>query len=597
MGDIYAATDGTAGGNGSQSAPYDLDSALAAAASGDRVILLPGDYGQSADVTTAGVTVEGHFTGVARLVGSVALTGTWELHSGSIWKLTTSAPIALILRTHSDLWLKGEKMDALGEVTADRYWYHTGGVLYLYSSEGDPSVAYWRVDKVSIEGTASSFYAPAKGGLYVQGNDITLVNLGVRGFAVNGHMMDTGDGHTITGCDFSYNAEDGGGGFGMPDCTLTDSRCDWNGTRRPRLGELGATDGDGFSTHDDASIASTNHLIRDCTFEGNCKDAVQNIGGATGVVERCSITNCGFGLVLSTTGAQNFRNIVLRAGQFGLNAFGLIAGNGNIDNCTFIGRDLAASTALVSVFGVGQLVIRNSIITRWPTAAGMSTSSFSHSYNCFDVTTLGLTLGTGEVQADPLLVGDRYQLGAGSPCIGTGTDLSATFEDDRYRRGRPSADWSMGAVEVVDITPRGRALEALCVALERIGDTSGPWQTPSRVRRVVRYGRNAEGVEAPFIELTGVSETYTRASVTGMYARVLRVEFIYVGADWQGYDYLGHVSHDVELAVAQSRTLGGVVDDATLVSNLSRVDGLDNAVSFAIDLRYRTQDNAPLTRI
>lgn len=603
MSDIYAATDGTAGGLGTESMPYDLDTALAAIVTGDRLIAMPGIYAQTATISTAGVTVEGHYTGRASIYGGTQITGTWSLHSGNVWKITTTTPLtasrgALILRTHSNLMLKGEYMDSLVEVIDDRQWFYTGGVMYLYSSDGDPSIAFWRIDKATLTGTPSVVYAPATAGLYIAAtaNSLTLRNFGVLGFLGNGLGADDANDLDVDGCDLSFNAEDGGGGFGMVDSIFRRSTANWNGTRRVRLGEIGDGDGDGWSLHDGTRDSSTNFSVRDCTFEGNCKDATQNIGGATGTVERNSIVNCGFGLVASTTGAQTFRNNVVRCGDLGITGFAVVSGTHTLHNNTFIGRDLAASTAIVSVFGAGSLTMRNNIVTRWPTGAAMLTTTFVHTYNCWDVTTLGFTLSTGEIQSEPDLIGSRFGLADTSPCLGTGTDLSATFTNDRYGRGRDTA-WSMGAVEMVGITPRGRAIEALCTALEDIGDESQPWQTIDAVTRVIRAGQSTEGATAPYIALTSVSETYTRVSNSGIYDRVMKVGFVYVASDWNAFDWLGAIAHDVELAVGEDRTLGGTCHDATFQDNTSRVDGTDASVAFAIELHYRTLDNSPLTRV
>ena len=603
MSDIYAATDGTAGGNGSQSMPYDLDTGLTAQTATDRLIVMPGVYAQDA-VVGSGKLIEGHFTGRPIIYGGAQITGTWELYSGNVWRITTANPVAsslgkLILRTHSGLFLAGEYMDSLAEVTEDREWYHDGTYLYLHSSDGDPSVAYWRVDKASLTGTASSSYPAATGGLYIGPgrDDVTLRNLAVYGFRGNGHLVDDCEDHIVEDCRFAFNSEDGGGGFSAPDNIVRRCAFDWNGTRRVRLGELGLTDGDGYSLHNvGGGAVSTNYSIRDCTGEGNCKDFTQNVNDSTGTVERCTITNCGFGLILNTTATQTFRNITLRAGDLGVGAFGIVVGTANVHNCTFIGRDQAASTAVISIFGVGSVAMRNSIITGWPTAFALSTTTFTHSHNCFDATTLGVTLGTGEIQTDPLIVAPRYGLAPTSPCLGTGTSLAATFVDDRYGRRR-STTWSMGAVELVDITPRGRVLEALCDALEDIGDESQPWQTMQPLTKVVRYGRSAEGATAPFIAITSVAETYERVSTSGVYQRTMKVDLVYVWSDWESFDWLGAVAADVELAVGEDRTLGGVCDDATFTGNVSRVDSTDASVAFTIELRYRTQDTAPLSRV
>lgn len=605
MSDLYAATDGTAGGNGSRSMPYDLTTALSAQTADDRLIVMPGVY-EGAEAVGSGLLIEGHFSGRPIIYGGAQITGTWSQYSGNVWRVTTANPIvstkgALILRTHSNGWLSGEYMDSLAEVTEEREWYHDGTYLYLYSGDGDPSVAYWRIDKASITGTVSSYNSAASGGLYLgAGKDgVTLRNLGVYGFRGNGHLVDDCDAHVIDACRFAFNAEDGGGGFSAPNNVVTDCDFDWNGTRRVRLGELGDTDGDGYSLHNiGGGPVSTGFLMRDCRGVGNRKDLVQHVNDSAGTIERCTAVNCGFGFVLNTSATQTFRNCVVRAGDLGVGAFGLVIGTGTVHNCTFIGRDQASSVAMLSVFGVGSLTVRNSVFTRWATGAAMSTSTFVHTYNCWDVTTLGLTLSTGEIQDDPLLVGSRYGITAASPCAETGTDLSATFTDDHYGRGRPPGLWSMGAVELVALTPRDRAVAGLVAALRTIGDTSQDWQTLSPVSGVVTRGRQQEGMALPFVGIDSTEEQYERVSEGGIYARVMRVGLRYVAdPDWESFDWIGAAVHDVELALGLDRTLGGVVDDVAFVGNVSRIDGADSSVAFTIELRYRTEDGSPLTRV
>ena len=315
---------------------------------------------------------------------------------------------------------------------------------------------------------------------------------------------------------------------------------------------------------------------------------------STGPVERCTAVNCGFGLVLNTTGAQTFRNVVIRAGDLGVGALGIVIGTGTFHNVTMIGRDQAASTAVISIFGVGSVTMRNSIITGWPTAFALSTTTFTHSYNCFDATTLGVSLGTGEIQTDPLLVAPRYGIAPTSPCLGTGTSLAATFVDDRYGRRR-STTWSMGAVELVDITPRGRVLEALCDALEDIGDESQPWQTMQPLTKVVRYGRSAEGATAPFIAITSVAETYERVSTSGVYQRTIKVDLVYVWSDWESFDWLGAVAAASERAVAEDGTFAGVCTAPTFTANFPRGEGTTASVELQIDWDYLSQEPAPFS--
>ena len=121
MSDIYAATDGTAGGNGSQSMPYDLATGLTAQTATDRLIVHPGLYAGAFSVGS-GKLIEGHFTGRPIIYGGAQITGTWEHYSGDVYRIATANPVAsslgkLILRTHSGLFLAGEYMDSLAEVT------------------------------------------------------------------------------------------------------------------------------------------------------------------------------------------------------------------------------------------------------------------------------------------------------------------------------------------------------------------------------------------------------------------------------------------------------------------------------------------------
>ena len=96
MSDIYAATDGTAGGNGSQSMPYDLDTALTAQTATDRLIVMPGVYAQDA-VVGSGKLIEGHFTGRPIIYGGAQITGTWAPYSGRVWRIATANPVASAL--------------------------------------------------------------------------------------------------------------------------------------------------------------------------------------------------------------------------------------------------------------------------------------------------------------------------------------------------------------------------------------------------------------------------------------------------------------------------------------------------------------------
>ena len=219
------------------------------------------------------------------------------------------------------------------------------------------------------------------------------------------------------------------------------------------------------------------------------------------------------------------------------------------------------------------------------------------------------TLGTVALVGDPSSSGDVDDAAPTleSTARGAGPNLSAS-----YFYGAPTQDAAGRTIDdgatTVDAgamqyaadglvgTPHGNAIDGLVDALGIIGDTSQAWSTSRAVTQVIRDGMSSEGVVKPVIALTKTAYTYERVSVTGLYAKTLAVDFVFVFDGWDGFDQLGAVIADVELALGLDRTLGGTVDNVSLKNAVPYADGQDAAVTFTVELTFRTVDNQPLLR-
>lgn len=106
----------------------------------------------------------------------------------------------------------------------------------------------------------------------------------------------------------------------------------------------------------------------------------------------------------------------------------------------------------------------------------------------------------------------------------------------------------------------------------------------------------------PFIYVGAVSEDYERVGsigAAGTYDRTLHVEVMYAFTAPNMDEEASRVVHDVEFAL-RDWTLAGTTSDLEIVSNEVDAQQMSEpvaTVTFQVDVRYRTDDNAPATRV
>jgi hypothetical protein len=463
MATYYVSTTGSDAANGSEATPWQtMAHACATVGSADAIIVEAGLYEEAAVILAVpNVSITARGDGMAIIYGGEQVAGTWVNHSGNIWKITTIAadPGIILLRSsaqaHYTAFAKGLKMDALGELNADRKWYWDSGTttLYLYSSAGNPSTAYYRVDYAPNSGTAS-LYASSGGFYALSADNLTMTRIAFYGFRSLGFAADDTDTITANDCDASFNGEDGFGGFNMPNLTVRGGRFCWNGTRKARSFVELLPDGDGISTHTGgAGGGSDGFLITGAYFEGNCKSAVQNIHDSAGTIERCiSINNqLHFPLSSYNTSPQTVRDCKLVLAADDLGAFGCDAGCvGAYYNNTVYGAGTALIAAIFSINGT--LTVTNNIFVNFAVGYSALAGSWTHTYNCwYDIDALGFVASTGEITTNPALSGTsngQFGILRTSPCFNTGTDLSGSGVTHDFSGKRKSATAkSMGAME------------------------------------------------------------------------------------------------------------------------------------------------------
>lgn len=458
------------GANTGAAAYATLDYAAAQAAANDTILVGSGVYTAPADITKVGQTIGAYGATQPIFYGGSTLSLSWSVHAGNVWKANLAAdPLCLLFRTsatlHPSTILKGFRLHetlGVGDLASELQWTYSGGIVYVYSAAGNPGTVYYAVDYPVRTGTVGLYAGGlATGGIYVGAgaHGVTIKDIMVLGWNGNGLLADDVNDLTCLRSVFSFNREDGHGGFGMVRNILRYSSCSWNGVRRA-LSVFGLDilpDGDGHSTHLGA-VESTDGLVDECYFEGNTKDAVQNINGATGTVQNSDIVNCNYNLIYFATGAQTFRNLRIRASANDLGAFALGAvGTATLQNITAYGS-LTAGVAGINSVAAGTLNMTNCIVTNFDAGASILAGTFNHTYNCWGGnSSLGVVLGTGEISTSPALLLPTTWMGIrkSSPCFGTGTDLTGSgVTKDRAGKARTST-MSMGAMEPVVVGRNG----------------------------------------------------------------------------------------------------------------------------------------------
>ena len=148
---------------------------------------------------------------------------------------------------------------------------------------------------------------------------------------------------------------------------------------------------------------------------------------------------------------------------------------------------------------------------------------------------------------------------------------------------------------------REAALDEVVRLMRLIGSSASYSATVQPTVSRVRHP-NTGLPQMPFIYVGGAGEDYERigsigAAVTD--AKTLHVEVLYVFASANMDQDVSRAVHDVEYAI-RDWNLGGASSDVE-IQNYA-VDAITDAepvvvVTFQIDVRYRTDDNAPATRV
>lgn len=242
-----------------------------------------------------------------------------------------------------------------------------------------------------------------------------------------------------------------GQGFVLKNCDVYDGK---NGIR---LTDVGITI-DGCNIHDHSGNGleirnASTVVVRDCQVTGNTGRGITAINNAAlnVTVERVVIRqngNAGFEFNRGTA-------LVINCLIVGNSADGIKIGtNGNTDvtvwNCTI--ADNASDG--VEQDG-GTLTLTNCIIAN-NSSQGLNRdggATMTHTYNLVyghSTDFAGTSQSTGEIVADPLLVGfGDYYLLEGSPAFNAAIDASAVLSDDLLRNARPqSGGWDLGCYEV-----------------------------------------------------------------------------------------------------------------------------------------------------
>lgn len=468
----YVTTTGndTTGNGLSEATAYaTLQKAHDSATAGDTVYVAAGVYTGTCSGTKNLVVVG--TGGMAIFYGGSPINGgAWSLHAANVWKKTgvtiadgPAAPVAfgtlqpLVFRTLAGAFEKGWQMDNVGEIdsaaTFGRKFFYdkVTDILYVYSTT-DPTTAFSSVDYTDRRGTAGA-YVGSYGGIYWFDAVLTARNVACYGWYGNGMLLDGGS-CDFFNCDFSYNAEDGAGGFRATNPTARYCRMSWNGTRRARsIAEL-LTDGDGWSWHERIGTETTGILDEHCYFEGNAKDAFQHIHSSTGTSRYAVVKNCNFNVIYNQAGNQTLVAARVTLSTLCLGAIGLAnTGTVKIYGSTFKGAGTASIGAFVSF--VGDVTdLRGNIVTGFNLGYISVGAPGTEDYNVWHTTgAVGLVPGANSLTSNPAVYGEDLHILRTSPAYAEGVDLSGVGSTyDASGRRRPTVP-SIGANEPVRYRP------------------------------------------------------------------------------------------------------------------------------------------------
>lgn len=131
----------------------------------------------------------------------------------------------------------------------------------------------------------------------------------------------------------------------------------------------------------------------------------------------------------------------------------------NILNNTLAHNGTTAAITPGTNYAAGEVTIKNNVITQAGAGAAVAyDADFVRSYNLYyaPAGSVGTTLGTGEVNADPLLT--DYAPAYNSPGVDAGTNLPAVATDILGESRPYGVAWDMGAYEYQGIVPPAGAV-------------------------------------------------------------------------------------------------------------------------------------------
>ena len=306
----------------------------------------------------------------------------------------------------------------------------------------------------------------------------TLTNGHTRGFDRGGGVW-CESGGVVTNCVLTGNsAEAGGGAYGgtLYNCIVSGNSANWaggGGAAESTLynctltansawgGTPGGSGGGGASESTLYNCTLTGNsawpagggafgsTLYNCTLTDNWTRGGTEVGGGGGA-GACTLYNCTLTGNSAQYGGGAFWGTLYNCTLTGNSAtFGGGASESTLYNCTLTGNSATYGG------GTGHATLYNCIVYYNSATDGPNYSGSTFAHSC----TTPLPPGEGNIDAEPLFMnaaaGD-YRLAYGSPCIDTGTNLSAIVTNDLDGNPRPLdgngdgiAAFDMGAYEVV----------------------------------------------------------------------------------------------------------------------------------------------------
>jgi parallel beta-helix repeat protein len=455
--------------------PYTtIQSAIAAANTGDTVLVYDGTYNEQINFKGKAIavksvngalstTIDG--TGLSEFYGLVVLFTTNEdsnsllegftitRGSGSGIVCNGSSPTITNCTISGNGWAGVESASSTNSFSSTISNYilcgNTGGGVRCVGSP-TPTITIWSMSGKGLEGVLSG-----------SGEDSspTIINCIFSGNGSAGVGCGIGSlNPTITNCTISGNTRDGVRCYACPTPTITNCTISGNtgdgvlsSQSSPTITNSTISSNTGFGVNGvESRVTFTN-----CTISGNVKAAVWcsetqstitnctisgNTGGGVISFDSTTITNC----TISGNTATNGGGIYVGTGGWG-------PSRATIANCTISGNTATNGGGIYCAWA-SSFTVENSIL--WENFATTSGNDIYLGGSNFVTVTYsnvkGGYAGTGNIDSDPLFVnfaGGDYHLTSGSPCIDAGTCNNAPSTDIKGTSRPQGAGCDMGAYE------------------------------------------------------------------------------------------------------------------------------------------------------